>query len=271
MLDLLTSPYMIRALTALVLISVNAALAGSFTVFRGQSFLVAGAAHAALAGAALAIVLEVYGVFHMNPLFGGLIFAVLMALSAGYVSREGRSERSETAIGVAFAISMALAILFISLIPEYSSRAWGLLMGDLMLLTEGDILIMLIATVAVVALFVLFYREFLFISFDMEGAIAYGVRAARYNYLLTVLIAASSVVILKGVGAILVYAMLIAPAAAAHEGARSINGVITLSFLIALTSGLAGIAVSFFYPLSPGAVAGLIAGGIYFMKILRRG
>ncbi|MCD6383374.1 MAG: metal ABC transporter permease [Thermoplasmata archaeon] len=271
MLEILTTPYLLRALIALFLISINAALSGSFTVFRGQSFLVAGAAHAALAGAALAIVLEVYGVLSMNPLMGGLIFAVLMAISAGYASREGKSERSETAIGVAFAVSMSLAILFISVIPEYSSRAWGLLMGDLMLLTEQDILLMLLATIAVIAFFVLFYREFLFISFDMEGAIAYGVNASRYNYLLTILIATSVVVILKGVGAILVYAMLIAPAAAANEGGRSINSVIAITFLIALLSGLAGIVVSFAFPLSPGAIAGLIAGSVYFIKIIKRG
>ncbi len=262
--------YLLRAIAAIVLIAINASVAGSFTVFRDISFLVAGASHAALAGAALAIVLETYGIFSMNPIVGGILFAVFTAIAAGYASRD---EGINTAIGISFALSMSLAVLFISMIREYAARVWSLLLGDLFLLTNEDIVLMFISTLVVVAVCFLFYREFLFISFDIEGAIAYGVNATLLNYVLLSLIAIAVVVTLKGVGAILVFAMFVAPAAAAVEVSKNVRQVFLLAFLIAMISGIAGLGISFFYPVSPGAIASLFASLVYFTLIVvnRRG
>jgi len=257
--------YLLRAIAAIVLIAINASVAGSFTVFRNISFLVAGASHAALAGAALAIVLETYGIFSMNPIAGGILFAVFTALAAGYASRD---EGINTAIGISFALSMSLAVLFISMIREYAARVWGLLIGDLFLLTNEDIVLMLVSTLVVVAICFLLYREFLFISFDMEGAIAYGVNATMLNYILLSLIAIAVVVTLKGVGAILVFAMFVAPAAAAIEVAKNVKQVFIFAFLIAIVSGFAGLGISFFYQVSPGAIASLFASLAYFILIV---
>lgn len=262
------SPYTLRAIIAIFLLAINAALSGSFTVFKDVSFLVAGAAHAALAGAAFAIVLSMYGIISFNPLIGGIAFAALTALAAGYSSRKGSKEQVNTSIGIAFAMSMSLAVLFISLIREQAARVWGLLFGDLLLLTNQDIALMASITILLIIFSVLFYREFIFVSFDMEGAMAYGIKAQYFNYLILLLIAVSSVVILKGVGAILVFAMLVAPAAAANEVARGIMRIIFLSFFIALLSGFTGILLSFFFPVSPGAVAALIATSLYFLITL---
>ncbi|RLI72224.1 ABC transporter permease, partial [Archaeoglobales archaeon] len=118
-------PYILRSILAVLLIAINASITGSFTIFRNVSFLVAGASHAALAGAALAIVLGVYGIFTFNPIIGGAIFAVFTALAAGYAAKDDIN----TAIAISFAMSMSLAILFISMIREYAARVWGLLMG----------------------------------------------------------------------------------------------------------------------------------------------
>lgn len=271
-LQVIQNPYVIRGLVAIALIAVNAAIAGSFTIFRDASFLVAGAAHAALAGAALAIVLAMYGIFPgSDPLWGAVIFAVLLAGAAGYASRKGSKEDLNTSIGIGFAMSMSVAVLLISLIREYASRVWGLLFGDLLLLTDKDIIILLVVTTVVSFLAILFYKEFLFISFDMEGAIAYGIRVPFFNYLMLSMIAISVVVLLKGVGAILVFAMLISPAATANKVSSSVSRVIGLSFFIALASGLIAFLVSFFALVSPGALAALIATTMYFaVLVLRR-
>lgn len=269
--DVLTyigEPYILRAIIAIILISINAALTGSFTIFKDVSFLVAGSSHAALAGAALAIFLDMYGILHgIDPIIGGIIFAIITALTAGYASRKGEKEQVNTAIGIAFAMSMALAVLIISLIREYAARAWGLLFGDLLLLTNTDIFLMAITTGFVVLIVLIFYKEFLFISFDMEGAMAYGVRATTFNYLLMIIIAISVVIIMKGVGTILVFAMLVAPAAAGNEVAKSVKGVMVIAFIITVISGIFGLLASFVYPFSPGAIAALTATTIYFVSI----
>ncbi len=265
-------PFLLRALIAVFLISINAALAGTFTVFRNVSFLVAGAAHAALAGAALALVLEELGM-HFPVLLGGAVFAVFAAVIAGYASGRGRlgKEDTNTAIAVSFALSMSLAVLFISMIKEYAAKVWGLLIGDLFLLSYSDLKLMAVSTFFVIIISILFYRIFLFISFDAEGALACGVNVSLYDYLLLSTIALAVVVIMGGVGAILVFAMFVAPSATASRVVNSVRGVFLTSFLLSLTSGVLGIAISFYLPFSPGAIAATIVSSTYFLvAFLRR-
>ncbi len=248
--------FLIRAIVAIILVTINASIAGSFTIFKDVPFLVAGSAHAALAGAAMMIALE--GYFAINPFFGAAIFAIFIALYAA------RARQANVAIGISFAFSMALAVLFISLIREQAARVWGYLFGDLLLLTDNDIFLMAIVTSAILIVFIVFAREFLFISFDFEGSMAQGIRAKQLNYLLLSLISISTVVIMKAVGAILVYAMLIAPAAAANRKAGSVAGVFGIAGIIALLSSFAGLLIALYIPFSPSAVAALIATAIYF-------
>lgn len=269
--EIISSPYFLRSVIAIVLISVNAAVAGSFTVFRDISFLVAGTSHAALAGAAFAIVLSVYGIWTgFDPLMGAMLFAVLTSVAAGYASRKGDKDSINTTIGIAFAMSMSLAVLFISMIREFASQAWGLLLGDLLLLTDADIILLSVFTLIIALLTILYYREFIFVSFDMEGAVAYGIRAEFFNYLMLVLISVSVVVILKGVGAILVFAMLVAPAAAANGIASRVSQVMALAFVFALLSGFVGLIISFYIPLAAGALAALIATLMYFIVLVAK-
>jgi len=269
-LDILLSPFMIRAFIAVVLIAFVASTAGSFTVYRGLTFLVAGVAHAALAGAALAILLDMYSIIPGFPeILGAAVFAIITALIAGYVGRKGESERMEVAIGVSFALTMSIAILLISMVKEYAVKAWGLIIGDILLLTEKDLLLLTVTTLIVVFTTLLFYKEFVFVSFDMEGATAYGVRAELYHYIMLLLIALSVVVVLKGVGAILVYAMIVAPAAAANQFSKSTTSVMVWSFVIALFGGVIGLIVAALYVnVAPSAIAGLIVTASYFIALI---
>ncbi len=248
--------FLIRAIIAILLVSINASIAGSFTIFKNVPFLVAGSAHAALAGAAMSIAFESY--LDINPFFGAAIFAVFVAIYAA------KARQANIAIGISFAFSMALAVLFISLIREQAARVWGYLFGDLLLLTNNDIFLMAIVTSITLILFILFAREFLFISFDLEGAMAQGIKARQLNYLLLALISISTVVIMKAVGAILVYAMLIAPAAAANRKAGSVAGVFVMAGVIALLASFAALFIALYLPFSPSAIAALIATSIYF-------
>ena len=249
--------FLLRALIAIILLTINASIAGSFTIFKDVPFLVAGSAHAALAGAALVIALDVKA----DPIFGAIIFAILVGIAAA------RAKQANVAIGVSFAFSMALAVLFISLIREQAARVWGLLFGDLLLLTNKDIILMAIVTTFIIIISLAFSREFLFISFDMEGAMAEGIKAKHINYLLLAIIAISTVIIMKAVGAILVYAMLVAPAAAANKVAGSIAGVFSIAAIFALVSGIIGLLLALYFPFSPSAIAALVATSIYFLLL----
>ena len=261
------SVFLIRAIIAVILISIVAATIGSFSVFRGSTFLVSGIAHGALAGAALGIFIAL-NFFSVEPLLVAMLFSILFALSIGYFMYQ--KENVDVAIGIMFAFSMSLAVLFLSMIREYASVAWGLIIGDVLLLTEEDINLLIVSVITIVLLFLIFYRKMLFSIFDPDSAEAMGIRPIYYETLLFVLIAIGVVSLLKCVGVILVYALLIVPAAASKRIAGNISACIGLAFIIALISGLLGIYLSFFISVAPSSLAGLVATAIYALTFLKR-
>jgi len=148
---------------------------------------------------------------------------------------------------------------------EYSIEAWALILGDILLLTINDIIILTIITIIDTFIFVLFMRIFVFLSFDPEGLRAIGVNVDVYHILMLVLIASATVVLLKGVGVILVYAVLVVPSAIANKIANDVLGVMKLSFVIALLSGVSGVFISTVLDIVPSALIGLILVFIYFI------
>ncbi|HDS74204.1 MAG TPA: metal ABC transporter permease [Firmicutes bacterium] len=264
--DYLSSPFVLRAFVALILAAVNAALSGAFASFRNSTFLISGASHAALGGAALVIVLEVNGIVAgVDPLIGAAVFAVVLALLAAHASARGQHADVDVTIGVGFALAMAVAVLLISLVPESASRVWGLLMGDLLLVSSGELMLVSALTLVVALTFFVFRREFLFVTFDMEGAKAFGIRATRYNYVLFALIGLSAAILVKSIGAILVFAMLSAPAATALRIAKSVGTAMWLAFGFALLAGILGILVSYATGFSVSALSAFFAAGAYFV------
>ncbi|RLF47356.1 MAG: ABC transporter permease, partial [Thermoplasmata archaeon] len=202
--------YILRAIIGIILISVNASVMGSFVVFRGTAFMVAGASHAALAGAAFAVLLSVnYGI-NFDPMLGALLSALALALLSAHSTGPFSREKMNINIGVGFALSMSLALLIITMIREASSRVWSLLVGDILLLTSKDLVQILLMTIVSLVIVAVLYNDLIFLSFDPESALAYGIRAGALNYLLLALISVAVVIVMRGVGAILVYAMLVA-------------------------------------------------------------
>ncbi|MHB8997057.1 MAG: metal ABC transporter permease [Armatimonadota bacterium] len=264
--DYLTSPFVLRATVGIVLIAINASLTGAFAAFRSATFLVSGTAHAALAGAAFVLVVWGAAVGDVAPIIGGAVAAVVLALmAANGATRPGRRSAVDNTIGVGFAFFMALAVLLISMIPSAAARVWGILLGDLLLLTPSDLWLLGGMTALLIVAFGVWWRPFLFITFDSEGAQAFGLRAGLYNHLLFALIGLSTAVLLKGVGAIVVFAMLAAPAATAMLFAASVPRTMLFAFLIALLSGLVALVISNYIQFSVSAMAALLASGSYFV------
>lgn len=266
---IVSSPIMQRAILASVLVAVIAATSGTFMVFRGLSFLTSGVAHAALGGASLGLFLQATGIAPwFDPILGAVIFAVFVAILTGYAGERGIAQRMEVAVGVSFALSMSLAVfLMYYLPPTMIPRIWGYLIGDILLLDNLDIVLLIGTALSLVLLIILFKKEFVYVSIDMEGSTAHGMNARGYHYLMLIFAAVAIALTTKAVGAILVYAILVAPAAASNEILKTVNSVIIGVFIIALVSMLAGLAGSFTILASPSAIAGLIAALSYIIAI----
>ncbi|HEX9974576.1 MAG TPA: metal ABC transporter permease, partial [bacterium] len=162
MAEILTLPFMQRALIAGVLVGFLASYYGVFVVQRGLSFLGSGLAHAAFGGVALGLLLNT------EPLWIAVPFTVIVAIGIFWV-RDKTEPGSDTAVGIFFAVSMALGIVFIFLKKEYTSDAFTYLFGSILAVTRTDLKI----TGAVVLLTLLtlpLWRRWAYASFDRELA-----------------------------------------------------------------------------------------------------
>jgi ABC-type Mn2+/Zn2+ transport system permease subunit len=266
---ILESPFIQRAIIGALMIAVVASTSGSFLVFRGLSFMTAGVAHAALGGAALGLFLQASGIAPwFDPMLGALIFAVFVALATGYAGETGIGEKMEVAVGVSFALSMSLAVFLMYYIPPVQVPSiWGYLVGDLLLLDNLDIVMLSGTALLLLITTILFNKEFIYVSVDMEGSTAQGLNARAYHYLMLITSALAIALATKAVGAILVYAILVAPAAASNELLNSVRGVLVAVFFIALISQFTGIALSLAVRTSPSAVAGILAALSYVIAL----
>jgi len=266
---IIESPFLQRALLAAILIAIIAAASGTFLVFRGLSFMASGVAHAALGGTALGIFLQDSGLVPwFDPIMGALLFSILVAAFTGYAGESGITQKMEVAVGVSFALSMSFAVFLMYYIPPYKiPQIWGYLIGDILLLNDLDIFMLGSTTLLLAVITLMFNKEFVYVSIDMEGSTAQGMNARAYHYLMLIVSALAIALATKAVGAILVYAIMVAPAAASNELVKSVRGVIFAVFLIALVAELVGIAASFVVFVSPSAIAGILAALSYILAL----
>ncbi|MFW9944532.1 MAG: metal ABC transporter permease [Candidatus Sifarchaeia archaeon] len=266
---ILESPFLQRALVGVLMIAIVASTSGSFLVFRGLSFMTSGVAHAALGGAALGLFLQASNIAPwFDPMLGALVFSVFVALVTGYAGETGIGEKMEVAVGVSFALSMSLAVFLMYYIPPVEVPSiWGYLVGDLLLLNNLDIIMLTGTALLLLIATILFNKEFVYVSVDMEGSTAQGLNARAYHYLMLITSALAIALATKAVGAILVYAILVAPAAASNELLNSVRGVMIAVFVIAVLSQVIGIAISLSVRASPSAVAGILAALSYIVAL----
>lgn len=264
-----TSPFLQRAILGAILIAIIAAASGTFMVFRGLSFMASGVAHAALGGTALGIFLQDSGLVPwFDPVLGALLFSVLVAVFTGYAGESGIVQKMEVAVGVSFALSMSLAVFLMYYIPPYRvPQIWGYLIGDILLLNNFDIIMLGSTTLLLAVITLMFNKEFVYVSVDMEGSTAHGMNARAYHYLMLIVSALAIALATKAVGAILVYAIMVAPAAASNELVKSVRGVIFSVFLIALIAEFIGLVTSFVVYVSPSAIAGILAALSYILAL----
>jgi ABC-type Mn2+/Zn2+ transport system permease subunit len=246
--------FMLRGLAAVVMVGVVCAVVGSFVVLRGMAFFGDALAHAVLPGVAVAYLVGGTG----GLLFwGALGAAVVTSLGIGAISRGGRL-REDTAIGVIFTGVFALGIAIISTIRSYSVDLAHILFGNILAITPADLWLIGGFGAGVLLLVAAFYKEFVIISFDPVHAATLRLPAEPLRYLLLVLVAVTIVVSLQTVGAALMSAMLITPAATGYLLAKRLSRMMLIATLVAVGSGVIGLYLSYYVSIASGAAIVLV-------------
>jgi zinc/manganese transport system permease protein len=238
-------PLVTNSLIAGAALGLVGGLIGTFVMLRDLAFAVHGIAELSFAGAAFALLVGA------NVIFGSLVGSVIAAVILGFMGKRARDRNSS--IGVVMPFGLGLGILFLSLYEGRSANKFGLLTGQIVSVDTVQVNLMLICSAIVIAALLAIWRPLTFASADPELAVARGVPVGKLSVVFMVLLGLAVALSIQVVGALLVLALVITPAAAAMRVTASPRLVALLSVLFATGSVLGGIllALGGRIPISP--------------------
>ncbi len=216
--DLLQYPFMQNAFIAGAIVAIMAAAVGYFVILRGLTFAGHELGYIGFAGAAGAVLLGI------DPVFGLLAFTIGAAIGMGILGKEVRER--DIVIGIITVLGLGLGVLFLSLYSGYAEQAYSILFGTIVGINRTDVLVTLLASVVVGGILLVIFRPLLFSSLDEEMAEARGVPVRMLSILFLVLVAMVVSISVQIIGVLLIFTLLIGPAATAtrlvHRPARAI-------------------------------------------------
>ena len=256
--------FMKNALLAMLLITPLFGMLGTMAVDNKMAFFSDALGHSALTGIAIGVVLG-----FSNQMVSMLLFGILWAVLITFVKHNSKMS-ADTIISVFSSTSIALGLVILArggAFAKYSSY----LVGDVLSVTPGDLLALLVTLIATAIFWVLLFNPLLLTSVNAPLAQSRGIRAKLTEYAFTVLVAVAVMMSIRWVGVMLINSLLILPAAASRNVARNAAWYMRLSVLIALCCGVAGLVLSYYLNTSAGAAIVLCAAAVYFVTLpLRR-
>jgi ABC-type Mn2+/Zn2+ transport system permease subunit len=264
-LDTLISPFtsnafMVNALLAGILVSIACGIVGTFVVLRGLAFIGDALAHGVLPGVAIAMLVGLPG------MVGASVGAIAMIFGIGVITRKSNLS-SDTAIGLLFVGMLALGVAIVSRSHAFSGDLVRILFGEILGIRTSELVGQLIATVLIGAVTIVCYRPFLLLCFSPEQAEVSGFPPRRYHAIMLLMIAMTVVVSFKTVGTLLVFGMLLAPAATAALFSRKITTMICTASLVGAISVYAGLLASYHFNIAAGASITLTASTVFFISL----
>ena len=254
-----------RGMLALVLVGGVSALVGCFVVVRGMSFFGDALAHSILPGVALSYSLS-GGYVASNLFLGGLGAGVISAIVIAWLARN-QELKEDSAIAIVFVTMFALGIAIIGTQSSYAVDLTHILFGSINGIGQDDLINMTAMAAIVLLLILLFYKEFLLISFDPSLAHSLKLPVQHLNILLLVLIAVTIVASMQAVGIALMLALLTTPAATARLLVKRLHHMILIAILIGIVSGVAGFYASYYLDIPSGACIVLTLSVIFGLVI----
>ena len=249
-----------RALIGGVLAGVLTSVVGAWVVIRGMSFMGDAVAHGVIPGVAIAILLGV------NPVWGALLAGIVMIWGINLVHQHTKLS-ADVGIGLLFVGMLALGVVVISLTPSFSGSIAAILFGDLLGVTWDVIWLEVIGLIVALVVSFVMYRSFLALAFNPDKAEMMGFRPQVAHFALLALITGAVVLLFQGVGAILVFGLLVGPPATAVILVRRVVLVMVVSGVCAIFAVVSGLLISYHYSTAASATIVLISVVMFFLVL----
>jgi zinc transport system permease protein len=240
---------------------------------RRISSLAGAVSHAVLGGIGMALFFSGTGIIPgFPPLLGAFIFAAASAVIIGFVSLKAK-QREDTVINAIWAIGMSAGVLFMAKTPGYTDPS-AYLFGNILLISNADIIMLAVMDVVVVLLSWRFYPQIEASAFDEEFAEVRGVKTKALFMALLMVTALAIVLLQTYVGVIMVIAMLTLPAGTAGSFSKSLSGMMIWSCIFSALFSAGGLALGWHFDAPAGAMTVILAGAVFLVasgvRALRR-
>ncbi len=234
MLQLFDYPFFVSAMIGVVLISIGAAIIGTYIITRRLVAISGGVTHACFGGLGLGYFLGI------NPIIMASVFAVGSSMAVEWMSSRLRL-REDSAIAVIWALGMAIGVIFVFLTPGYVPELNSFLFGNILAISKTDLYAFAIFTVALVAFFALKYKQIIICAFDRDFARVAELPTRFITYTMTVFVAICIVLTIRLVGVMLLMSMLSLPMMTAEIFSRRYHTMMLTSIAISLITSIAGL------------------------------
>jgi zinc/manganese transport system permease protein len=238
--QILYYPFMQHAYEAGTVVAIVAGIVGYFVVLRRSSFAAHSLSHIGFAGAAGA------ALFGISPVYGLLLFTTVGGSSMAVLSP--KATYRDVSIGTVLAFMLGLGVLFISLYTGYATAAYSILFGEILGISSGDVLLTLVAGLVILTAVAIVYRPLLFASLDEDVAEAKGLPTFILGIVFMLLVAVATSIAVQVVGVLLIFSLMVTPAAIAQQLAKRPRRVIIISVAVALMTTWLGLFVAFYEP-----------------------
>ncbi|HOK56817.1 MAG TPA: metal ABC transporter permease [bacterium] len=250
-----------KALVACVLSGIACGIIGVWVVVMRISFIGVSISHSAFAGSLLAILIK-----KPVQLFS-FIFTLITSSILGPFS-DRTQLHPETSMGIIFSLTLGLSFLFLGLIPESKSEALNYMWGSILTVDILDIYFLFAITIFVFFFDFLFFREIKALLFNRELAKANGFYSTIFFYLILYILGLSITFLLKIVGGLLVYALIVNPASSAYQITYNIKKMFFLSVIFGILSTISGLFISSTLNIPTGASIILFSGLLFVFCFL---
>ena len=245
-LEMLSYPFLVRALVVGVLVSLCASLLGVSLVLKRYSMIGDGLSHVGFGALAIATALN------LAPLAVAVPVVVVAAFLLLRLSQNGKL-KGDAAIALLSSSALAIGVMTVSMTSGMNTDVNNYMFGSILSLSSADLRLSLILSAAVLALFVLCYPRIFAVTFDETFSRATGVHTQAYNMLLAVLTAVTIVLGMRMMGAMLLSSLIIFPALSAMRVFKSFRGVVIASGILSLICFFGGMVLSYTYSTPAGA------------------
>lgn len=261
LINILQYQFVERAIIAGLFLGIVCAVMGVFLVLRKMSLIGDGLAHISFGAIAIGIVFGFYPLVTAIPL-------VILASLIIYALTRNHIIEGDAIIGILASLGLAVGVILSSISTGFNIDIFSYLFGNILSITQQELLFIILGSIAILSVIILFYQEFMAISFNPEQAKISGIPVTILDILFSIITALTVLMSIKLAGALLVSALIILPASSSLQIAKSFQNTIILSMIFAIISILIGIIISFIFNIPTGATIVTVNAIIFFTILI---